>query len=192
MTPEAIIRSTRRWTALADIHLAAQRRIAQPGVGSQKSEDLVVAVIQSHGHVSMMTQESCVSHPSKGGCCATRPLKFTAPDLVLPSRWSKAHVRSRKTLCQELHRPGLATGGLFGRAGRRNQALVRGVCQGDAWLAVALVNGLAENLAVKGYPLFRLASDTGWIPASLLVGSCSPPPIWAIPAKTRSASPRSF
>jgi membrane protease YdiL (CAAX protease family) len=38
------------------------------------------------------------------------------------------------------------------------------------WLAVAVVNGLAENLAVMGYPLFRLASDTGWVPASLLVG----------------------
>ncbi len=38
------------------------------------------------------------------------------------------------------------------------------------WLAVALVNGLAENLAVMGYPLFRLATDTGWIAASLLVG----------------------
>jgi membrane protease YdiL (CAAX protease family) len=38
------------------------------------------------------------------------------------------------------------------------------------WLAVALVNGLAENLVVMGYPLFRLASDTGWVAASLLVG----------------------
>ena len=38
------------------------------------------------------------------------------------------------------------------------------------WLAVAVVNGLAENLAVMGYPLFRLASDTGWVPASLLLG----------------------
>jgi membrane protease YdiL (CAAX protease family) len=37
------------------------------------------------------------------------------------------------------------------------------------WLAVAMLNGLAENLAVMGYPLFRLASDTGWVPASLLV-----------------------
>ena len=37
------------------------------------------------------------------------------------------------------------------------------------WLAVAVVNGLAENLAVMGYPLFRLASDTGWVSASLLV-----------------------
>jgi membrane protease YdiL (CAAX protease family) len=37
------------------------------------------------------------------------------------------------------------------------------------WLAVAVVNGLAENLAVMGYPLFRLASDTGWVPASILV-----------------------
>jgi membrane protease YdiL (CAAX protease family) len=38
------------------------------------------------------------------------------------------------------------------------------------WLAVAVINGLAENLAVMGYPLFRLASDTGWVSASLLVG----------------------
>jgi hypothetical protein len=38
------------------------------------------------------------------------------------------------------------------------------------WLAVAVVNGLAENLAVMGYPLFRVASDTGWVPAILLVG----------------------
>jgi membrane protease YdiL (CAAX protease family) len=38
------------------------------------------------------------------------------------------------------------------------------------WLTVAVVNGLAENLAVMGYPLFRLASDTGWVAASLLVG----------------------
>lgn len=37
------------------------------------------------------------------------------------------------------------------------------------WFAVAVVNGLAENLAVMGYPLFRLASDTGWFAASLLV-----------------------
>jgi uncharacterized protein len=37
------------------------------------------------------------------------------------------------------------------------------------WLAVAMVNGLAENLAIMGYPLFRLAGDTGWVPASLLV-----------------------
>lgn len=38
------------------------------------------------------------------------------------------------------------------------------------WLAVAVVNGLAENLALMGYPLFRVASDTGWFPAILLVG----------------------
>jgi membrane protease YdiL (CAAX protease family) len=38
------------------------------------------------------------------------------------------------------------------------------------WLAVAVVNGLAENLAVMGYPLYRLARMTGWIPAILLVG----------------------
>lgn len=37
------------------------------------------------------------------------------------------------------------------------------------WLAVAVVNGLAENLAVMGYPLFRLARDTGWVAASFLV-----------------------
>jgi uncharacterized protein len=39
------------------------------------------------------------------------------------------------------------------------------------WLAVAVVNGLAENLAIMGYPLFRLAGDTGWVPASLLVAA---------------------
>jgi uncharacterized protein len=39
------------------------------------------------------------------------------------------------------------------------------------WLAVALVNGLAENLAVLGYPLFRTAKTTGWTPAILLVGA---------------------
>jgi hypothetical protein len=38
------------------------------------------------------------------------------------------------------------------------------------WLAVAVVNGLAENLAVMGYPLFRAARITGWIPAIALVG----------------------
>lgn len=38
------------------------------------------------------------------------------------------------------------------------------------WLVVSLVNGLAENLAVMGYPLFRIAGDTGWLAASLLVG----------------------
>jgi uncharacterized protein len=37
------------------------------------------------------------------------------------------------------------------------------------WLCVALVNGLAENLAVMGYPLFRLASTTGWVAAGVLV-----------------------
>ena len=38
------------------------------------------------------------------------------------------------------------------------------------WLAVAVLNGLAENLAVMGYPLFRIARTTGWIPGILLVG----------------------
>jgi uncharacterized protein len=38
------------------------------------------------------------------------------------------------------------------------------------WLAVGVVNGLAENLAVLGYPLFRLVQSTGWIPAILLAG----------------------
>jgi uncharacterized protein len=38
------------------------------------------------------------------------------------------------------------------------------------WLAVAVVNGLAENLAVMGYPLYRVAGLTGWVPAILLVG----------------------
>lgn len=38
------------------------------------------------------------------------------------------------------------------------------------WLVIAVVNGLAENLALMGYPLLRLARDVGWIPASLLLG----------------------
>lgn len=38
------------------------------------------------------------------------------------------------------------------------------------WLAVAVLNGLAENLAVMGYPLYRVAGLTGWVPAILLVG----------------------
>ncbi|HEY0629793.1 MAG TPA: CPBP family intramembrane glutamic endopeptidase [Sphingomicrobium sp.] len=38
------------------------------------------------------------------------------------------------------------------------------------WLLVAVVNGLAENLAFMGYPLFRVARTTGWAPAILLVG----------------------
>lgn len=38
------------------------------------------------------------------------------------------------------------------------------------WLVVALLNGLAENLAVMGYPLFRIARMAGWVPAILLVG----------------------
>lgn len=38
------------------------------------------------------------------------------------------------------------------------------------WLAIALINGLAENLAAMGYPLFRIARLAGWMPAILLVG----------------------
>lgn len=38
------------------------------------------------------------------------------------------------------------------------------------WLLIAFINGLAENLAVMGYPLFRIARLAGWIPAILLVG----------------------
>jgi hypothetical protein len=38
------------------------------------------------------------------------------------------------------------------------------------WLVVALLNGMAENLAAMGYPLFRLARTAGWIPAILMVG----------------------
>ncbi|HEY3812522.1 MAG TPA: CPBP family intramembrane glutamic endopeptidase [Caulobacteraceae bacterium] len=33
------------------------------------------------------------------------------------------------------------------------------------WLAIAVINGLAENLAVLGYPLFRFARATGWVAA---------------------------
>ncbi|MBA4164649.1 MAG: hypothetical protein C0510_08465 [Erythrobacter sp.] len=38
------------------------------------------------------------------------------------------------------------------------------------WLLVAVLNGLAENLAFLGYPLFRIARTVGWTPAILLVG----------------------
>lgn len=38
------------------------------------------------------------------------------------------------------------------------------------WLIVAFINGLAENLAAMGYPLFRIARLAGWVPAILLVG----------------------
>jgi uncharacterized protein len=38
------------------------------------------------------------------------------------------------------------------------------------WLVIALINGMAENLAVLGYPLFRIARLAGWIPAILLAG----------------------
>ena len=38
------------------------------------------------------------------------------------------------------------------------------------WLIIAAINGLAENLAVMGYPLFRVARAIGWAPAVLLVG----------------------
>jgi hypothetical protein len=36
------------------------------------------------------------------------------------------------------------------------------------WLLIALVNGLAENVAIMGYPLFRTARSAGWLPAILL------------------------
>jgi membrane protease YdiL (CAAX protease family) len=38
------------------------------------------------------------------------------------------------------------------------------------WLVVALLTGLAENLAFLGYPLFRVARTTGWTPAILVGG----------------------
>lgn len=38
------------------------------------------------------------------------------------------------------------------------------------WLVVAVVNGLAENLAILGYPLLRVARSAGWAPAILLLG----------------------
>jgi len=38
------------------------------------------------------------------------------------------------------------------------------------WLIVAAVNGLAENLALLGYPLFRVAKSAGWMPAIILLG----------------------
>jgi uncharacterized protein len=37
------------------------------------------------------------------------------------------------------------------------------------WLAIAVVNGMAENVAVMGYPLFRISEDTGWVAAILIV-----------------------
>ncbi len=45
------------------------------------------------------------------------------------------------------------------------------------WLAVAVVNGLAENLAVMGYPLFRAARDNRMDPGDhrpCIVGSALP------------------
>jgi hypothetical protein len=38
------------------------------------------------------------------------------------------------------------------------------------WLVIGVLNGLAENLAVMGYPLFRVARTVGWTPAILLIG----------------------
>jgi membrane protease YdiL (CAAX protease family) len=38
------------------------------------------------------------------------------------------------------------------------------------WVAVAVVNGLAENLALMGYPLFRVARTAGWAPAIVIIG----------------------
>jgi len=38
------------------------------------------------------------------------------------------------------------------------------------WIAIAVVNGAAENLALLGYPMFRIARSAGWVPA-MLVGS---------------------
>jgi uncharacterized protein len=39
------------------------------------------------------------------------------------------------------------------------------------WLIVALVNGMAENFAVMGYPLFRTARWTGWVAAIIFVSA---------------------
>jgi membrane protease YdiL (CAAX protease family) len=37
------------------------------------------------------------------------------------------------------------------------------------WIAIAVLNGLAENLAVLGYPLARLSRSTGFWPAAVLL-----------------------
>jgi membrane protease YdiL (CAAX protease family) len=39
------------------------------------------------------------------------------------------------------------------------------------WVAAALINGLAENLAILGYPLLRAAKTLGFIPAILLMSA---------------------
>jgi membrane protease YdiL (CAAX protease family) len=36
------------------------------------------------------------------------------------------------------------------------------------WLLIAFVNGVAENLALLGYPLFRIARSAGWLPAMII------------------------
>ena len=36
------------------------------------------------------------------------------------------------------------------------------------WIAIAFVNGVAENLALLGYPLFRIARTAGWLPAMIV------------------------
>lgn len=36
------------------------------------------------------------------------------------------------------------------------------------WLGIGVINGFAENLAVLGYPLFRMARTIGWLPAMIL------------------------
>jgi uncharacterized protein len=36
------------------------------------------------------------------------------------------------------------------------------------WLLIAFVNGVAENLALLGYPLFRIARTAGWVPAMII------------------------
>ena len=38
------------------------------------------------------------------------------------------------------------------------------------WLGVALINGLAENLALMGYPMLRIARPAGWV-AAIVVAS---------------------
>ncbi|HET7576519.1 MAG TPA: CPBP family intramembrane glutamic endopeptidase [Sphingomicrobium sp.] len=39
------------------------------------------------------------------------------------------------------------------------------------WLVIALVNGAAENLAILGYPMCRIAKAAGWLPAVLVASA---------------------
>jgi hypothetical protein len=60
------------------------------------------------------------------------------------------------------------------------------------WLTVAVVNGLAENLGSWAIPCSVSPATRGGLRQASLWASCLPPRIWAIPAKTPSASPQCF